>query len=420
MIKSKIKPNGLKGIISVPPSKSISHRAIISAALASGKSKITNLVFSQDIDATCGAVEMFGANVIRSENSIDIISKGKIKSPTHTIDCRESGSTLRFLVPFGAMVDKPVVFNGKGKLVTRPMNSYLNIFDEQKIRYTYDEGLPLMVEGRLKPGKFSIKGDISSQFITGLMFVLPLLNEDSEIEITSPLESKGYIDLTIDVLEKFNIKIKNDNHKCYYIEGNQNYISCDYKIEGDYSQAAFWIVAGLIGGNIEINGLNINSKQGDSEIIDIVKRMNGKIETKEDKVIVSRSETKGTIINASQCPDIIPILTVLAAVSDGKTEIINASRLRIKESDRLKAIATELNKLGAQVIENPEGLVIYGRQHLNGGVVDSWNDHRIAMSLAIASIRCTDEVVITNSQAVDKSYPHFFEDFKKLGGNISE
>ena len=420
MMKVTIKPKGLKGIVSVPPSKSISHRAIISASLASGKSRISNIIFSEDIEATCSAMEMFGTSMVKNGNSVDIISKGKIKSPTRTIDCRESGSTLRFLVPFGGIVDEPVVFNGKGKLKTRPMDPYFNIFDEQNIRYTYDGGLPLMVEGQIKPGKFTLRGDVSSQFITGLMFVLPFLDGDSEIIITSPLESKGYIDLTIDVLDKFNVKIINNDHKSYYIEGNQKYSPSDMKIEGDYSQAAFWIVAGLIGGNNELKGLNINSKQGDSEIIDIVKRMNGKIEAKEERVVVSRSETKGTIIDAAQCPDIIPVLTVLAALSDGKTEIINASRLRIKESDRLKAIATELNKLGAQIIEEPEGLVIYGREHLSGGVVDSWNDHRIAMSLAIASIRCTDKVVITNSQAIEKSYPNFFEDFKKLGGNISE
>ncbi|MBN4062718.1 MAG: 3-phosphoshikimate 1-carboxyvinyltransferase [Alkaliphilus sp.] len=416
----KIIPKVLKGTVSVPPSKSISHRAIIAASLAKGKSKISNLIFSEDIKATCNAMNAFGITIDKSSSSADIFSQGKLNTPMHSIDCHESGSTLRFLVPFCTLVDEPFVFNGKGKLKTRPLDPYFKIFKEQNIYYAYNDGLPLVVEGKLKPGKYEIRGDISSQFITGLMFVLPLLNDDSEIVLTTPLESKGYINLTIDVLNKFNIKIENDEHQRYLIKGNQKFLSRELQIEGDYSQAAFWIVAGLIGGDIEINGLNINSIQGDSEIVDIVKRMNGKIEIKDDSIFVSQSKTIGTTIDASQCPDIIPILTVLAALSNGKTEIVNASRLRIKESDRLKAITTELNKLGAQIIEQPEGLVIYGRKRLTGGVVDSWNDHRIAMSLAIASIRCKDEVKITNSQAIDKSYPHFFEHFRDLGGKICE
>lgn len=411
-----IKPKTLNGIIKAPPSKSMSHRTIIAASLSKGNSKITNLIFSEDILATCKALENFGAKIERDENFLNVFSKGKIEILDNNIECNESGSTLRFLIPFGAMVNSDVVFNGKGKLKIRPLTPYFDIFNKQLIDYNYDDSLPLIIKGKLKSGKFMITGDISSQFITGLMFALPLLEGDSEINITSPLESKGYIDLTLEILNEFNIKILNNNYKSFKIKGNQRYKNTDYKIEGDYSQAAFFIVAALIGEKIVINDLKYNSKQGDREIIEISKRMNGKIIIKEDNIFVYPSRTIGTIIDASQCPDIIPILTVLAALSEGTTEIINASRLRIKESDRLKAISTELNKLGADVKEKNDGLIIYGKDNLNGGIVDGWNDHRIVMSLAIASIKCKNDVTIIGSDAVKKSYPTFFEDFKKLGG----
>lgn len=418
-MKVTIQPNKLKGNIHIPPSKSMSHRAVIAAALSEGHSEVANLIFSQDIKATCDAMQNFGVHINKYQDRIDVFSKGNVKTPVHPVDCHESGSTLRFLVPFGAIVDEPVVFEGRGKLTTRPLTPYFDIFDEQAIRYEYKDALPLVVEGELKPGRFEIPGDISSQFITGLMFVLPLLDGDSEIVITSPLESKGYIDLTLDVLRDFNIEVENSNHEVYRIKGNQKYAPQNYRVEGDYSQAAFWVVAGLIGDELCLKDLKINSLQGDKEVVEIAQRMNGALQIEQDQIKVFPSETKGTVIDGSQCPDIIPVLTVLAALSEGKTEIINASRLRIKESDRLAAIRTELNKLGAHIEEKEDGLVIYGKKELEGGVVDSWNDHRIAMSLAVASIRCKNPVTITGSKAIEKSYPHFFEDFAKLGGNVS-
>ena len=420
MTKVKIKPNDLRGSINIPPSKSFSHRAVIAASLCDGQSKVTNLLFSEDINATCDAMQNFGAHINRYDDSIDIFGSGKVRNPIHPIDCHESGSTLRFLVPFGGIVEEPVVFKGRGKLTTRPLNPYFDIFDNQDIRYVYNDSLPLVVDGELKSGKFEIPGDVSSQFITGLLYTLPLLDGDSEIIITSPLESKGYIDMTLEVLRDFSIDIKTKDHKSYFIKGNQTYKSKDYRVEGDFSQAAFWIVAGLLGGDLNIKNLNVNSLQGDKEVLDIVKRMQANIEISEESIKVVKTRTKGTIIDGSQCPDIIPVLAVLAALSEGSTEIINASRLRIKESDRLKAICTELNKLGAHIIEKEDGLVIHGKEELEGGIVDSWNDHRIAMSLAIASIKCKNEVIISNSHAINKSYPHFYDDFASLGGYVSE
>ena len=423
----KIKPNNICGRVKIPPSKSVSHRAIICAGLAEGKSNVTNIDFSKDIVATLKGMQAFGVEIPETSkdeyglNNISICGNDKLILKNNVIDCKESGSTLRFLIPMAGLVDEEVTFVGEGKLVERPLNTYYDIFKEQGIEYKTNNGiLPLSVKGRLSSGTFSIPGDISSQFISGLLYVLPLLEGDSKIIITSELESKGYVDITLDALKAFSIDIERDGYREFSIKGNQKYINNDYRVEGDFSQVAFWIVAGLLGGEIECFDLKMDSLQGDKEILDIVKNMGGNLKIENDKVVVNKSNTKGITIDASQCPDLVPILTTLGSVSNGCTRIVNAKRLRIKESDRLKAICTELNKLGADIEELEDGLVINGKEELKGGVVDSWNDHRIAMALAIASIKCTEEVIITGFESVNKSYPGFWEDFKKLGGIINE
>ncbi|WZL73189.1 3-phosphoshikimate 1-carboxyvinyltransferase [Clostridiaceae bacterium 35-E11] len=416
----KITPSQLHGNIDIPPSKSLSHRAIIAAGLSKGVSKIENIIFSDDMIATIEGMKSFGVEVETEGNTLTIKGQGSINVVNKEIHCNESGSTLRFLIPMSLLTKETVSFQGKGRLKERPLDPYFEIFEKQEIAYAYDQKLPLTVKGSLKPDHFQLKGDISSQFITGLLFTLPLLDGDSKITITTDLESKGYVDLTLDILNKFSVQVENREYKEFIIKGKQTYIPANYRVEGDFSQAAFWIVAGILGGEIECTDLNIDSFQGDKVIVSLVEKMQGKVIKGADKIKITTSKTRGITIDASQCPDIVPILTVLAACSEGKTEIINASRLRIKESDRLKAISTELNKLGADVLEEKDGLVIHGKKMLKGGIVDSWNDHRIAMALAVASIKCTEPVIITNSDAVKKSYPNFFEDFKKLGGKVDE
>ena len=426
-MKIKIKPSILNGTIEIPPSKSYSHRAVIAAALAEGgkKSKIDNLKFSVDITTTTDIMENWGAKINREKSSLEIIGNGgKVVTKDKYVQCNESGSTIRFLIPIGITNENELIFDGKGKLVDRPLDSYYRIFDEQEIFYKNENGkLPLEVKGKLKPGNYEIDGNISSQFITGLLYALPLLDGDSKLIINKNLESKGYIDLTLEILKLAGIEIMNNDYKSFDIRGNQIYKPFDYTVEGDYSQVAFWIVAGIISANrdneIKCLHVNKNSLQGDREIIEIVERMGAKLEIFYDYLIVKPSKTKGTVIDISQCPDIAPILTVLGALSEGETRIINGERLRIKESDRITSIKTELNKLGANVAEEGDSLIIQGVEGFRGGItVNAWNDHRIAMSLAIASTRCEKEIILEEAESVRKSYPHFWDDFVRMGGEI--
>ena len=428
-MKIKIRPGKLNGTIEIPPSKSYSHRAVIAAALAENgkKSKIDNLKFSVDITTTTDIMENWGAEIERFESALEIIGNGgKVVPRDKYVQCNESGSTIRFLIPVGITSKNELVFDGKGKLVDRPLDSYYRIFDKQGLKYETKGGkLPLTVNGKLKPGNYEIDGNISSQFITGLLYALPLLEGDSKLIINKNLESKGYVDLTLEILKLAGIEIVNNDYKSFDIKGNQTYKPFDYTVEGDYSQVAFWIVAGIISANrdneVKCLHVNKNSLQGDREIIEIVTRMGANLEIFHDYVIVKPSKTKGTVIDISQCPDIGPVLTVLAALSEGETRIINGERLRIKESDRITSIKTELNKLGGNVSEEGDSLIIQGVEGFRGGItVNAWNDHRIAMSLAIASTRCEKEIILEEAESVRKSYPHFWDDFVKMGGEIEK
>ncbi len=416
-----IYPGSLTGEIRVPPSKSMSHRAVICAGLSEGISIINNIGESGDIEATCEAMRALGAKLEKKDSVLKITGSAFPRMKRNEINCRESGSTLRFIMPIAALTGEPASFFGEGRLNERTLMPYCNIFREKGIKYEAREGkLPLHINGRLSPGDFRLPGNVSSQFISGLLFALPLLEGDSRITVTDGLESKPYIDMTIEVLEYFSIHVENNDFKTFLIKGKQKYKAAEYTVPGDYSQAAFWLAAGSLGSDVSCRGLDMVSRQGDKAIINIIKEMGGRIIAGNSSVRSAPADTRGMVIDASQCPDLVPVLAVMGALSSGKTEIIKAGRLRFKESDRLKAISSELSKLGACIAEKPEGLVIEGRKTLSGGRVDSWNDHRIAMALAIAATKCENPVIISNGDCVNKSYPEFWEHYRALGGRVNE
>lgn len=403
----------LSGTVTVPPSKSMAHRAVICASLAAGRSTIKNIQLSDDILATIEGMRSFGAIISYDNQTLTIegIRNGAAKE-RRTINCNESGSTLRFLIPLATLFTGETHFIGQGHLGKRPLEPYQELFEAQSLHYEQaaTKNLQLSVAGPLTPGIYEMRGDISSQFITGMLLTLPLLAEDSVLKITTHLESKGYIDLTLSVLQSFGIVIEQDEDgQEYRIKGQQTYTARDYTVEGDYSQAAFWLSANALGNELLVNGLDSDSLQGDQAIVSILDTVNG------------GSTESERVIDGAQVPDIIPVVALVAALSKGKTKIINLERLRIKESDRLVATQKELAALGARIKIIDDSLLIEGVSELSGGQeVWSHKDHRMAMMLAIASTVCKEPIHIKDTDCVKKSYPNFWETFQQLGGKIHE
>jgi len=416
-----LQPHKLKGQVQVPPSKSMAHRAIICASLARGRSVIRGIEYSQDIQATISAMKALGTMIFEYDDYLEIDGTTTYFRNNIEIDCHESGSTLRFMVPIVLVNEMNVHFKGEGRLGKRPLDVYYRIFDEQNICYLYrEEVLDLYIRGHMHGGCFSIPGDVSSQFISGLLFALPLMQEDSIITITSPLQSKGYIDLTLQMLEMFGIHIINKDYREFIIAGNQTYQPCDYQVEADFSQAAFYLVADALGNEVVLKGLNMNSWQGDKEIVNILQKIGCQLTPKETGYQLYPGLLSSITIDGSQYPDIIPIVALACAVSEGVSVIKNVGRLRMKECDRLAATVEVINTLGGIAKEDGDSIMIEGVRSLRGGSVSSYHDHRMAMMEAIAATICRDVVVIDDKDCVKKSYPSFWEDYTMLGGIIDE
>mgnify|MGYP005906072219 CR=1 FL=1 len=418
-----IMPAALSGTLQVPSSKSMTHREIIAAALAEGKTKVTGVTWSVDIEATVRILSLLGA-VIRKEEGkegITLLIEGGLKKKEGPIlaDAGESGSTLRFLIPLGLLTENRMVYQGHGRLSERPLTPYYEIFEKKGISFHTEGGLPLEVEGRLEGGLYELPGHVSSQFFTGLLFALPLAEKDSLLKSSTPLESKSYVDMTVDTLFHHGIIVREEGDGAYRIPGRQRYKEGTFSVEGDYSQAAFWLTAALSGGDITLTGLSSQSLQGDKAIVSLYREMGGFIEEKKG-LCGRKSELHGIVMDGENVPDLVPAFAAMAAVSWGTTEIIHAGRVRLKECDRLHAMAAELGKLGAHIEEKPEGLVIHGKPSLSGGAVSSWNDHRIAMALASITPRLTGPLTIEGAESVNKSYPRFWEDFESLGGHVEK
>jgi 3-phosphoshikimate 1-carboxyvinyltransferase len=325
------------------------------------------------------------------------------------------------MIPIALVSKEPIKFIGKNNLVKRPLDIFFEIFDMQGIDYKHEREsyLPLEVKGGLKPGVFNIRGDISSQFITGLLYALPLLDNDSKIIITTEMESKGYIDLTLDMLSNFGIEIINNNYKEFIIKGNQKYLPFDYVIEGDYSQSAFFLVADMLGADITLKAMSKDSYQGDKKILSDIEEFGGNIEFVDDSLKATLNTQKNAIIDLGQSPDLGPALSVLAGLTKGNSKLINAERLRIKECDRITCVQEELNKLGMNVDETKTELIFNGVSRIKGGVVDAHNDHRVAMALAMAALKSDGDIKILGAECVSKSYPTFWDVYESLGGIIS-
>lgn len=413
----KIKPSKLEGEVIVPPSKSLAHRAIICASLASGTSVISNVSYSNDILATLKAMEMLGANIKKDGSTLTITGSKPIFKSEKTIDANESGSTLRFLIPICLAFNENATFIGQSRLVKRPLDVYFDIFDKQNIEYKHNNYLPLTVNNKLKAGDYLISNNSSSQFITGLLFALPLLDGDSKIILKEKLESAGYIYLTLDLLKKFGINII-FKENIFYIKGNQTYKAFNYKVEGDYSQAAFFLVAQALGNNIKVKGLDKDSIQGDKAIVKYLEDLGCKFKYENNEYTLLSKSLKNRDIDVSQTPDLGPILSVLFTQIKGKSSLINASRLRIKECDRITDVILELKKLNVNCSETYDSLTVNGISNINGAVLDSHNDHRLVMSFAILATVAKEEIIIRNAGAVSKSYPDFFEVYKKLKGDV--
>ncbi|MCL2088395.1 MAG: 3-phosphoshikimate 1-carboxyvinyltransferase [Oscillospiraceae bacterium] len=399
-MKIRFSPSSLSGDVTIPPSKSVLHRAIICASLAYGSSVVSNVNLSDDIEATIGCMNALGASIVKDGSRLIIDGIAGNPASESILDCAESGSTLRFLIPIAAALGVRAEFCGRGKLPERPVQ----LDGLCGVHSNYSGTMPFSISGRLIGGDFTIDGGVSSQFVTGLLLALPMVTGNSTITVKGILQSRPYVDITLDVMERFGVTADYYDGK-YHINGGQRYRPCDYPAEGDYSQAAFFAVANRIGSDINICGLDRNTKQGDKQIFDIIGGLD---------------DSKGFELDASDIPDLVPILAVLGTYCrrGAVSRITGAARLRIKESDRLSAIASALSALGGRVTVTEDGLVIYGVNSLVGGECDSCGDHRIAMSVAIAALGCRGDVILTGAEAVNKSYPVFYEDYKKLGGIV--
>ncbi len=414
-----IKPRTLSGEIEAISSKSDVHRILIAAALAKGTTACFFTTLSEDIQATVDVLSAMGAKIdIRESDGGYVATVCGISTMPQgvTLNANECGTTARLLLPIAAALGDAFTLTGKSGLRKRPFADLCAAMAENGSACS-DTFLPISVRGRLQSGIFSIRGDVSSQYISGLLFALPLCAGDSELHITSPLVSAGYIDMTLATLAKFGIEIEKTDYG-FFIQGRQIYkASGTYKAEGDWSNSAFWICAGVIGENITVSGLDTNSFQKDKDILKVLTRAGAGLRITRETIQSTRSDLLAVSFDGENMPDALPVLATVLCLAKGQSVIRGGARLKIKESDRIATTVSMLRALGASITATDDGFIINGVESLHGGVVDAANDHRIAMCAAIAAQRATDDVIIRGAECVNKSYPTFFEDFRKLGGN---
>ena len=438
----KIIPRKLKGRLDALPSKSHAHRVLIAQKLA----RMQNGEAANADNAHGSEIPTFSKDIEATKNCLAQLDSG---SPR--LNCIESGSTMRFMLPVAMALRDEAVFIGTGKLPSRPISPLREEMERNGCTFSTGtpaadaDGIPngfseiCTIRGRLQPGTYRLAGNVSSQFITGLLFALPLLDGDSTLELTTALESAGYVDLTLDVLRDFGIMIDErrspEGFNIYVINGSQRYTEpADIAVQGDWSNAAFWLACGALGGDVTLDGVDMTSSQRDKEFADILMQMGAHLEVSSCGTSMDSTSATGGLssirctgnglsaadIDVAQIPDLVPVLATVMALADGTSEITHAERLRIKESDRIFTVHDFLSKLGADITDEGSGLSVRGKRTLSGGEVCGHNDHRIVMAAAVASCGCTGPVIIRGAEAVNKSYPDFFRDFAALGGEVCE
>lgn len=408
------RPSVISGTVAAPPSKSAGHRSLICAALSDAPVTVTGCGISDDITATERVLCALGAQIERSGTTVRITPISNIPDKA-VLDCGESGSTARFIIPIAAALGaKNVTVTGRGRLPSRPFEILCRLLRRRGVDCSTDT-LPMSLGGQLPAGEYSLPGNVSSQYISGLLMALSVVPGSSRIVLTTPLESAAYVDMTVDELKRFGAFVTKTSDG-YEIEGRKRLRASDRRVEGDWSQAAFFLSAGAVcGGSVTVTGLDRSSLQGDKAIVDILKGFGADIEESDQRITVRRSKLKGTVVNASQIPDLVPIIAVTAAFAAGRTVINGAARLRLKESDRLHETVTRLVSFGIDAAETADGMIINGGKPM-GAAITSANDHRIVMAFSVLACGSERGSSISGAEAINKSYPEFISDLCGLGG----
>ena len=413
-------PARIGGTVSAAPSKSMAHRAVLCSALAKGTSHIENLEFSKDISATLAAAGQLCARVESGPADVLVEGLGHFRPVFGPVDCCESGSTLRFLIPLASLTGQSITFVGRGRLMERPQSVYETLYREQNLHFEQANG-QLTVAGSLRSGEYTLAGNVSSQFISGLLFALPLLAGDSTLHLIPPVESRSYIEMTRAAQAAFGVTSHWLDDTTLCIPGGQQYHPRDYIVEGDYSQAAFLAVLGAVKGGITLTGLAAETLQGDAAILDILRRCGAKFTRTEAGLVFEQAPLHGVDIDLADCPDLGPVLMVLGLLCEGTTVIRNAERLRIKESDRIAAMEAELRACGGVLSSEGGTITVQGckpRLHAPEAPLSGHNDHRVVMSLTVLALAADIPLAINEAEAVQKSWPHFFDALKPLGVEV--
>lgn len=432
----QINPRELTGTIDAIASKSMAHRLLICAALCPGPTTITCTTTSKDIEATIACLEALGARVVREGDQLKVTpipgtsaTDNRRQATTGALlDCGESGSTLRFMLPVACALGCNASLTGHGRLADRPLSPLYEELIAGGCDLSEQGSFPLATSGTLRAGRFELPGNVSSQYISGLLLASPLLDGPSEVCVTEPVESRPYVNLTTSALRSFGVHVEEirdvntagQRVTRFVVSPATPYTSCgQITVEGDWSNAGFWLAAGALGKGVSVSALDLASRQGDRSMLAALAKLGARVERSGDTASVSAGAPCACEMNVSDFPDLVPPLAAVAALAPGTTRLTGCGRLRLKESDRIETVCAGLSALGANITSEGDDIVIEGRKALDGGEVDAANDHRIAMMAAIAATRCTAPVTIHGAECVQKSYPAFFEDYAKLDGLVT-